>query len=45
MLSELNTNHCYNSFIDNISLVCCNITPKKKNLDIACHIFLEIVKL
>ena len=45
MLSELNTNNCYKSFIDNISLVCCNIIPKKKNLDIAYHIFLEIVKL
>ena len=30
MLSELNTNDCYKSFIDNISLVCCNIIPKKK---------------
>ena len=30
MLSELNTNDCYKSFIDNILLVCCNIIPKKK---------------
>ena len=45
MLSELNTNNCYKSFIDNISLVCCNIIAKKKNLDIVYHIFLEIAKL
>ena len=30
MLSELNTNDCYKSFIDNISLICCNVIPKKK---------------